>query len=126
MDIHRHGRWDEALEVAAEAAGMAEANHIDIVAASADAITATVLALRAESGAARRHAARALATWIQRNAGWWPPGPAALGIAAGADGATSQRSSAPRFVRDDGMPRSFTSYLGVADLAAARSAPTGE
>ena len=56
------GRWDEALEVAAEAAGMAEANHMDIVAASADVITATVLALRADSAAARRHAARALAS----------------------------------------------------------------
>ena len=50
------GRWDEALEVAAEAAGLAEANQMDIVAASADVITATVLALRADSAAARRHA----------------------------------------------------------------------
>ena len=50
------GRWDEAQEAAAEAADLAEANHMDIVAASADVITATVLALRADSGAARRHA----------------------------------------------------------------------
>src|SRR6266436_700530 len=55
------GRWDEALEVAAEAAGMAEANHMETIAASADVITATVLALRGDSGAARRHAVRALA-----------------------------------------------------------------
>ena len=47
------GRWDEALEAAAEAAGLAEANHMDIVAASADVITATVLAMRADSAAAR-------------------------------------------------------------------------
>ncbi len=32
------GRWDEALDVAAEAAGMAEANKMEIVAASADVI----------------------------------------------------------------------------------------
>jgi tetratricopeptide (TPR) repeat protein len=56
------GRWDEALDVAAEAASMAEANQMELIAASADVITATVLALRADSGAARRHAARALAT----------------------------------------------------------------
>ena len=48
------GRWDEALDAAAEAAGMAEANQMDIVAASADVITATVLALRGDSAAARR------------------------------------------------------------------------
>jgi tetratricopeptide (TPR) repeat protein len=56
------GRWDEALDVAAEAASMAEANQMEIVAASADVIIATVLALRADSGEARSHAARALAT----------------------------------------------------------------
>src|SRR6266576_2923861 len=51
------GRWDDALDVAAEAASLAEANQMELVAASADVITATVLALRADSGAARRHAA---------------------------------------------------------------------
>ena len=55
------GRWDEALEAAAEAADLAEANQMVMVAAAADAITATVLALRADSGAARVHAERALA-----------------------------------------------------------------
>ena len=56
------GRWDEALEVAAEAAGMAEANQMELVAASADVIAATVLGLRGDSGAAHGHAVRALAT----------------------------------------------------------------
>jgi len=46
------GRWNEALEVAAEAAGVGQANNMELVAASADVITATVLALRGESGAA--------------------------------------------------------------------------
>jgi hypothetical protein len=56
------GRWDEAQEAAAEAADLAEANQMDLVAASADLIAATVLAMRADSGAARRHAGRALAS----------------------------------------------------------------
>ena len=56
------GRWDEAQEAAAEAADLAEANQMELVAAAADTIAATVLALRADSGAARRHADRALAT----------------------------------------------------------------
>jgi tetratricopeptide (TPR) repeat protein len=52
------GRWDEALEDAAEAAGMAEANHMEIVAASAEVIAATVLAMRGDSTDARRHAGK--------------------------------------------------------------------
>jgi tetratricopeptide (TPR) repeat protein len=55
------GRWDEALEAAAEAADLADANQMGLVAAAADLIAATVLAMRAESGAARQHADRALA-----------------------------------------------------------------
>ena len=47
------GRWDDALAVAAEAADLAEAYQMDIVAACADAITAAVLAMRAESDEAR-------------------------------------------------------------------------
>ena len=81
------GRWDEALEVAAEAAGPAEANQMDIVAASADVITATVLALRADSGAARRHAARALAAVDPAECGLVTArARRALGVAALADG----------------------------------------
>jgi hypothetical protein len=56
------GRWDEALEAAAEAAGLAEANQMEFVAAAADLIAATVHALRGDSTVARRHADRALAT----------------------------------------------------------------
>ena len=50
------GRWDEAQEAAAEAADLAEANQMELVAASADLIAATVLAMRADYGAARRYA----------------------------------------------------------------------
>jgi DNA-binding CsgD family transcriptional regulator len=116
------GRWDEALEVAAEAAGIAEANHMEIVAASADVITAAVLAMRGDCAAARRHAGRALASvdpaengliaaWVRR----------ALGVAALAEG-----SYLPAFTQlrglfsEDGTPlHNYASYLGVADLAAA-------
>ena len=116
------GRWDEALEVAAEAAGLAEANRMDIVAASADAITATVLAMRADSGAARKHAARALGAIDPAECGLvatrvWR----ALGVAALADGSyLSAFTQLRRLFSDDGTPlHNYASYLGVADLAAA-------
>jgi len=38
------GRWDEALEAAAEAAGLAEANQMELVAAAADLIAASLAA----------------------------------------------------------------------------------
>ena len=52
------GRWDEAQEIGAEAACLAEAKQMELVAASADLIAATVLAMRGDSGAARQHADR--------------------------------------------------------------------
>ncbi|MFY9649037.1 helix-turn-helix transcriptional regulator, partial [Trebonia sp.] len=116
------GRWDEALEVAAEAAGMAEANHMNIVAASADVITATVLALRGDSGAARRHAARALSDVDPAECGLVTArARRALGVAALADGSYLQAFTQLRgLFSDDGTPlHNYASYLGVADLAAA-------
>ena len=81
------GRWDEALEAAAEAADLAEPTRMDMVAAAADTITATVLALRADSAAARLHAERALAGVDPAESGLiaaraWR----ALGVAALAEG----------------------------------------
>ena len=116
------GRWDEALDVAAEAADLAEANHMDIVAASADAITATVFALRADSSAARRHADRALATVDPAECGLVAARVRrALGVAALADGSYLQAFTQLRgLFSDDGTPlHNYASYLGVADLAAA-------
>ena len=116
------GRWDEALEVAAEAAGMAEANHMDIVAASADVITATVLALRADSAEARRHAARALAAVDPAECGLVAArARRALGVAALADGNYLLAFTQLRgLFSDDGTPlHNYASYLGVADLATA-------
>jgi DNA-binding CsgD family transcriptional regulator len=116
------GRWDEALEAAAEAASMAEANQMDIVAASADVITATVLALRGDSGAARKHAGRALATVDPAECGLVAArARRALGVAALADGSYLQAFTQLRgLFSEDGTPlHNYASYLGVADLAAA-------
>jgi DNA-binding CsgD family transcriptional regulator len=116
------GRWDDALDVAAEAAGIGEANNMEIVAASADAITATVLALRADSGAARRHAARALAAVDPDECGLVAArARRALGVAALDDGSYLQAFTQLRgLFREDGTPlHNYASYLAVADLAAA-------
>jgi DNA-binding CsgD family transcriptional regulator len=116
------GRWDEALEVAAEAAGLAEANHMDMIAASADVITATVHALRADSGVARRHAASALAAVDPAECGLVAARAGrALGVAALADGSYLQAFTQLRgLFSEDGTPlHNYASYLGVADLAAA-------
>jgi DNA-binding CsgD family transcriptional regulator len=116
------GRWDEALEVAGEAAGIAEANHMEIVAASAGVIAAAVLAMRGNSAAALRHAGKALANvdpaengliaaWVRR----------ARGVAALADGSYLLAFTQLRgLFSEDGTPlHNYASYLGVADLAAA-------
>jgi DNA-binding CsgD family transcriptional regulator len=116
------GRWDEALDAAAEAAGMAEATHMDIVAASADVITATVLALRADSAEARKHATRALTTVDPAVCGLLAArARRALGAAALADGSYLQAFTQLRgLFSDDGTPQhNYASYLGVADLAEA-------
>jgi DNA-binding CsgD family transcriptional regulator len=116
------GRWDEALDAAAEAAGIAEANNMEIVAASADVITATVLALRADSSAARWHAARAMATVDPAECGLVAArARRALGVAALADGSYLQAfTQLSGLFSEDGVPlHNYASYLGVADLAAA-------
>jgi DNA-binding CsgD family transcriptional regulator len=85
-------------------------------------ITATVLALRADSGAARRHAARALATVDPAECGLVAArAQRALGVAALADGSYLQAFTQLRgLFSEDGTPlHNYASYLGVADLAAA-------
>jgi DNA-binding CsgD family transcriptional regulator/tetratricopeptide (TPR) repeat protein len=116
------GRWDEAQEAAAEAAGLAEANQMELVAASADLIAATVLACRADAGAARRHAGRALASADPAESGLVAArARRALGIAALADGSHLLAFTQLRqLFSEDGAPvHNIFSYLGVADLAAA-------
>jgi DNA-binding CsgD family transcriptional regulator len=116
------GRWDEALEAAAEAADLAGPTRMDMVAAAADTITATVLALRADSAAARLHAERALAGVDPAESGLiaaraWR----ALGVAALADGSHLHAyTQLRRLFSEQGAPvHNIFSYLGVADFATA-------
>ncbi|HEY2280370.1 MAG TPA: AAA family ATPase [Streptosporangiaceae bacterium] len=116
------GRWDQALDAAAEAADWAEANQMGIVAATADVITATVLALRADGRAARTHADRALAGVDPAENGLiavrsWR----ALGVAALAEGDYLLAFTLlRRLFSEEGTPvHNIFSYLGVADLATA-------
>ena len=116
------GRWDEAQEAAAEAAGLAEANQMELVAASANLITATVLAMRADTGAARRHADRALASADLAKSGLIAArARRALGIAALADGSHLLAFTQLRqlFSADGAPVHNIFSYLGVADIATA-------
>jgi DNA-binding CsgD family transcriptional regulator len=85
-------------------------------------IIATVLALRADSGEARRHATRALATVDPAECGLVAArARRALGLAALADGSYLEAFTQLRgLFRDDGTPlHNYASYLGVADIAAA-------
>jgi DNA-binding CsgD family transcriptional regulator len=116
------GRWDDALEAAAEAADLAEANHMELIAAAADLIAATVLALRADSAAARRHADRILAHSDLAGSGLLAArARRALGIAALADGSHLQAFTQLRqLFSEEGTPvHNIFSYLGVADIATA-------
>jgi DNA-binding CsgD family transcriptional regulator len=116
------GRWDEAQEAAGEAADLAEANQMELIAAAADLIAATVLAMRADSGAARRHADRALATADPAESGLIAArARRALGIAALADGSYLLAFTQLRqLFSEDGTPvHNIFSYLGLADIAAA-------
>ena len=95
---------------------------MDIVAASADVITATVLALRGDSAAACRYAARVLAGVDPAECGLVAArARRALGVAAFADGSYLQAFTQLRgLFSEDGTPlHNYASYLGVADLAAA-------
>jgi DNA-binding CsgD family transcriptional regulator len=101
---------------------MAEANQMEIIAASADVITATVLALRGDSDPARSHAARALASVDPAECGLVAArARRALGIAALADGSYLQAFTQLRALfSEGGTPlHNYASYLGVADLAEA-------
>jgi hypothetical protein len=79
---------------------------MEIVAASADVITGTVLALRADSGAARWHATRALATVDPAECGLVAArARRALGVAALADGSYLHAFTQLRTLfSDDGRP----------------------
>src|SRR6202035_1068454 len=100
----------------------AEANQMELIAASSEVITATVLALRGDSGAARKHADRALATVDPAECGLVAArARRALGVAALTDGSYLQAFTQLRgLFSEDGTPlHNYASYLGVADLATA-------
>ena len=116
------GRWDDALEAAAEAADLAEANQMELIAAAADLIAATVLAMRADSAAARRRSDRVLVDADLAGSGLLAArARRALGIAALADGSHLQAFTQLRqLFSEEGTPvHNIFSYLGVADIATA-------
>jgi len=116
------GRWDEAQEAAADAAGLAEASQMELVAAAADLIMATVLALRGDPAAARTHADRALSSADPAQSGLVAArARRALGIAALTEGSHLLAFTQLRqLFSEDGTPvHHIFSYLGVADIATA-------
>jgi DNA-binding CsgD family transcriptional regulator len=116
------GCWDDALAAAAEAADLAEANQMELIAAAADLIAATVLAMRGDSAAARKHADRVLANADLAGSGLLAArARRALGIAALADGSHLLAfTQLRRLFSEQGAPvHNIFSYLGVADIAAA-------
>ena len=116
------GRWDEALATAARASEFAEAYQLNIVAASAGLTAATVLARRADAGAARSQMTSALARVDGAESGSIiARARHAGGVAALADGShVTAYAELRKLFRDDGSPVHYhASYLGIADLAAA-------
>jgi DNA-binding CsgD family transcriptional regulator/tetratricopeptide (TPR) repeat protein len=116
------GRWDDAQEAATEAADLAEANQMKLIAAAADLIAATVFAMRGDAPAARTHANRALATADPAESGLIAArARRALGIAALTNGSHLLAFTQLRqLFSEEGAPvHNIFSYLGVADLAAA-------
>jgi DNA-binding CsgD family transcriptional regulator len=95
---------------------------MELVAASADLIAATVLALRGDSVAARRHADRALANVDPAESGLVAArARRVLGIAALVDGSYLPAFTQLRqlFSREGAPVHNIFSYLGVADIATA-------
>ena len=115
------GRWDYALAVADEAADLAAAYRMSMVAASSDLIAATILALRGEAADARDRAGDVLRDDTERSASVEARARHALGLAATAEGKHSAAFAELRgLFADDGAPLHYhVSYLAVADVAAA-------
>ncbi len=116
------GRWDDALTAAAEAGDLAEAYQMDMVAASAALMAATVLAIRADTAAARTQAVRALASIDPAESGLIAArARRVFGIAALNDGAhVTAYAQLRQMFGPDGSPlHPLVSYLGLGDLAAA-------
>ena len=115
------GRWDDALDAAAEADDLAAAYQMGIVSACSGLIAGTVLAARGQRDAARAHISRALASDPEQRRSVSARARHALGWAALAEGDYVRAYGQLRqLFTDDGTPLHYhVSYLGVADLAAA-------
>ena len=115
------GHWDEALAAAAEADSLADAYAMDIVAASAALITATVLAARGDVAAARAQVARAFASDPAQCRSVVARAQHALGIAALAEGSDLMAyAQLRRLFGESGTPLHYhVCYLAVADFATA-------
>jgi DNA-binding CsgD family transcriptional regulator len=115
------GRWDDALEVAAEAEDLAAAYQMDIASASPDLIAGTILAMRGEGDAARARISRALAANPEQSRSVIARARHALGLAALGEGDYLMAYGQLRqLFTEGGSPlHCHVSYLGVADLAAA-------
>jgi DNA-binding CsgD family transcriptional regulator len=116
------GRWDESLAAAREAADAAAAYRMETVAASADLATATVLALRGDTGQAPPLLARASAALDPAEyRAFAVRAHYAAGMAALADGNyLTGYAQFSQLFDANGVPLHYhVSYLGIADLAGA-------
>jgi DNA-binding CsgD family transcriptional regulator len=115
------GRWDDALEAAAEADDLATAYRMDIVTASANLLAGTILAVRGQGEAAQAPLTTALASDPEQSRSVTARAQHALGLVALAEGNYLMAYGHLRqLFADDGAPLHYhVSYLGVADLAAA-------
>ncbi len=116
------GRWDEALATAREASDIAAAYKMETVAASADLVTATALALRGEHDQVAPLLARAftaLDETVYRGfaaRAWHAAGLAALGQG---HHVTAYAQLSRQFTADGTPLHHHFSYYAIADLAAA-------
>jgi DNA-binding CsgD family transcriptional regulator len=116
------GRWDEALATAAENSDLATAYQMEIVAASADLTTASVLVMRGEIELARTLLDRAVASVdVAESRAVDARARHVAGVAAlaGATAAGAYSQLRPLFDVDGGPLHHHVSYLAIADLAAA-------
>jgi DNA-binding CsgD family transcriptional regulator len=116
------GRWDEALATAGENSDLAAAYQMEIVAASADLTTASVLVMRGDADLARTLLDRAVASVdVAESRAVDARARHVAGVAAlaGANAAAAYAQLRPLFDVDGGPLHHHVSYLAIADLAAA-------
>jgi DNA-binding CsgD family transcriptional regulator/tetratricopeptide (TPR) repeat protein len=115
------GRWDDALDAAAEPHDVGTGHQLDIVSPAADLIVGTVLAARGEGEAGRARVTRALERDPEQGRSVTARARHTLGLAAVADGdyLVAYGQLRQLFAADGAPWHDHIAYLGVADLAAA-------